>query len=645
MAQFGRPTSDITNAWLSGGWADLDEVTPSDSDYADTGDNPSNDVLEVFVGTGLGDPLSSSGHISRWRVCQTDTGVPESGGGTAANLQFDVVQGTTVIATRAYENVPVSWTTQSLTLSSGEADAITDYSDLRHRFMANAGGGSPSNRRGVGISWTELELPDADTTRKAHVTAFELEAENAPRKAHVTAFELETEIPPLTRGTVGLLAVYIANDGTNPFVATDWEKQLALSTVQVDGTTGELEVETGGVGYLRHSGTGSSSRAKRMLQGVLYTPASPPAGAPQDYPSLIGHMETGASGDDSLGILIVTLNDGGGNGFQVEERDDDVQQGNVGGGLPYKARDTDYRLSIFMDGSNQASGHDFDQSSTINITPTALSSGHAGVGGCCVSDWANWKEWWDTKDRNIVCTNLPAGYKLKVRNSVETVLKSATESSGTATLDVIDVDLSNIADIVVTDGSDVAQRIFTPASGEYIVGGDEYSWPGVASRKAHVTAFELEAENAARAAAVTAFELEAENAPRKAHVTAFELEAENAAREAHVTALEIEAADAPREAHVTAFELETEPAARQAHITAFELEVENAPREARVTAFELEVENAPREAHITAFEMEGAGAPRAAYITAFEMQSEDAFDYGPPARRRGLSLTHMTLGV
>ncbi len=196
MAQFGYPISDVTNAWTAGGWADLDDASPgSDADFAYTADNPGAETLECALTASLGDPASSPDHIMRWRHVLIDGGTVASSAGTGCDLTTQLVQTTTLIggkSTVALDTVQ-AWAADTYTLSSGEADAITDYTDLRIRFVAQGGGGSPANRRGAGVSWFELEVPNEDTTRKAHVTAFELESADAPRKAHVTAFEMEAQ--------------------------------------------------------------------------------------------------------------------------------------------------------------------------------------------------------------------------------------------------------------------------------------------------------------------------------------------------------------------------------------------------------------------------------------------------------------------
>jgi len=171
MAQFARPTSDVTNAWASGGWAEIDEVTPSDSDFAYTIDNP-NSNLEVHLGDPT-DPTVHTGHVVKWRHVLIDGGVAASSAGTGCDLTVTLVQGATSIASKALIalDTVTSWTEDSFTLTTGEAANITDYTDLRLRFAAKGGGGAPGDRRGAGVSWAVLEVPDATSDQTITPTA------------------------------------------------------------------------------------------------------------------------------------------------------------------------------------------------------------------------------------------------------------------------------------------------------------------------------------------------------------------------------------------------------------------------------------------------------------------------------------------
>lgn len=129
MAQFARPTSDISlGGWSGPAWSTLDEAVASDADLTTSPVAPASATLEVKLGI-VEDPLSSTGHVIRYRLGKSATG------GAQINMDISLVQGTTVIATWSHSNVD-ALTTYSQTLTALQADAITDYSDLRLRFSA-----------------------------------------------------------------------------------------------------------------------------------------------------------------------------------------------------------------------------------------------------------------------------------------------------------------------------------------------------------------------------------------------------------------------------------------------------------------------------------------------------------------------------
>lgn len=146
MAQFARPSTDTTNdgAWTDQGggssslFATIDESSPSDSDYIRTAMAPTSDVYVTKL-TNLEDPVSSSGHTVRWRRGK------DASGGATVNETVQLRQGYTnegspgtLIATAvSAAATPDSFTTGTYTLSGAEADAITDYTSLYLRFLAN----------------------------------------------------------------------------------------------------------------------------------------------------------------------------------------------------------------------------------------------------------------------------------------------------------------------------------------------------------------------------------------------------------------------------------------------------------------------------------------------------------------------------
>lgn len=158
MTQFLRPDGDVTNEWASGGWAQIDEVTPSYSDYAYSADNPSADVLEVSLSNPAATPNLGTCTL-RMHETQCDGGVVNSTGGTDVTYTWGVYQGGSTIAeqTGQLANNTGSWASRSLTFST---TLVTAWNDLRVRITADGGGGSPSNRRGMAVAWVELEVPN-----------------------------------------------------------------------------------------------------------------------------------------------------------------------------------------------------------------------------------------------------------------------------------------------------------------------------------------------------------------------------------------------------------------------------------------------------------------------------------------------------
>ena len=125
-AQYARPTSDVSaGTWTASTGSDLfamlDETAADDGDYITS---TTASTCEVALGS-LSDPALSTGHIVRYRISAT-------GGGITVRLR----EGTTTIASWTHDPAPASLTTYSQTLSSGEADSITDYTALKLQFEA-----------------------------------------------------------------------------------------------------------------------------------------------------------------------------------------------------------------------------------------------------------------------------------------------------------------------------------------------------------------------------------------------------------------------------------------------------------------------------------------------------------------------------
>lgn len=155
MPQFARPISTLEN----GGWEPFgastcheatDEETPNgDTDYAEA--DSADTTLKMGLST-VTDPSSSSGHTLRFTAKASGTKGPEK-------LDAYLYQGATLICTAlsAGSITRDSYNLYAYTLTSTEADAITDYSALRIWIAVNALGAGEYIR----VTQAEFEVPDA----------------------------------------------------------------------------------------------------------------------------------------------------------------------------------------------------------------------------------------------------------------------------------------------------------------------------------------------------------------------------------------------------------------------------------------------------------------------------------------------------
>ena len=157
--QYARPdgyaTSDGT--W-SGTFAAMDEVAPSDTDFLASPSGPSvASYYEVTLSDAL-PPSDPAGIVLRYRYAKSG-----DNGGRITNLTVELRQGGAIIASQSHAAIAGAsgsgWQQGILALTAAQAEAITDYTDLRLRFdPSTTGGGAP---RQAQVSWAELELPTA----------------------------------------------------------------------------------------------------------------------------------------------------------------------------------------------------------------------------------------------------------------------------------------------------------------------------------------------------------------------------------------------------------------------------------------------------------------------------------------------------
>jgi hypothetical protein len=156
MAQFLRPDSNVTQTSFTGGFAEIDEATASDADFA-YGANNTAAVLEVGLSNPAATPDPAGTSTVRYRIAKTNAGTV-NGAGNAVAVTPGVYQGATLIQAGTAQTATGTWTQYTFTFTHG---TITDWTDVRLRFTTTASGGSPANRRGGAVSWAEVEAPDA----------------------------------------------------------------------------------------------------------------------------------------------------------------------------------------------------------------------------------------------------------------------------------------------------------------------------------------------------------------------------------------------------------------------------------------------------------------------------------------------------
>ena len=155
MVQLARPDSDISaGLWEPvGGPSSLfdaiNEVTANDStDYIEAL-NGEDTTCELGL-SNITDPVSSVGHIIRFRMQGTGSGGPE-------RCMVQLFDGGSLIADTGSQTSRAAWNTKVYELTTTEADNIGSYTDLRFKITSSNLGGTED----MWVTWAEFEVPDA----------------------------------------------------------------------------------------------------------------------------------------------------------------------------------------------------------------------------------------------------------------------------------------------------------------------------------------------------------------------------------------------------------------------------------------------------------------------------------------------------
>jgi hypothetical protein len=104
----------------------IDEESPGDADYAQSNQSPASaSAVRIKFGS-LTDPATAAGHTVSYRVAK------DYAGGDTIQVTAKLYQGGTLISTDpSTRTLSETFTTYEWALSGAEADAISDYTDLR----------------------------------------------------------------------------------------------------------------------------------------------------------------------------------------------------------------------------------------------------------------------------------------------------------------------------------------------------------------------------------------------------------------------------------------------------------------------------------------------------------------------------------
>ena len=249
VPQMGRPESVVSASNWTGDETDVDEITWDDADYL-VGSEYNNDTIELALNE-LIDPESSDDHIIRIRARK------DNAAGNARGVTVYLVENATVRATWvASADLSNYWTEFSVTLTSGEADSITDYTDLRIRITSTGSTGTPAyNRREVWVSHIELQLPSAPEASSSNdLSADDLtagtptfDAATIAQTFALTADDLTAGEPTFEAPTIGQQFDLAADDlvaGTPMFDAPTIAQQFELAADDLVAGTPTLDAPT-----------------------------------------------------------------------------------------------------------------------------------------------------------------------------------------------------------------------------------------------------------------------------------------------------------------------------------------------------------------------------------------------------------------
>lgn len=625
MAQILVPVSDVDTGDFTPTplWSKVDD----DSTVNATGDGTeitstdnSADQADFSLSTGQ-DPDKSSGHVLRARWYRSQNG-NHSIHGELELWQGVPGTGTLIASLVSAQPIETSEVEDTYTLSAGEADSITDYSDLHLRLIRQGGtGGNPNGRESLNVDLIEFEVPGLD---RAGQTSFaELQTPDAPsgtdRRSQIAHAELEAP------SNIGTGYVHLNSDGsggTDHMQSSDpGSHNLDIGEFEIIAIVASDDYSNGNIQPILSKFNGSSFNGGYKLQitgtGELEVIGYNTSASGVTFTSTSGLL---VSNGEPVWIRATYEADNGNNEAEVnfytstDPIDTDhtgitwTQLGNSvtisNQALPFGLNDRDARIGISLSSEffttpfvGKVHGvwvYDAPSGGTLVADPDFRSADQGWDTGTSGTD--DQGNTWDFRGDAV----WEPGDRTGQISHAELETPSATNDRG--------VEIS-YAELETTDPPRQGQLAFA-----------ELEAP-TAPRTGQVSHAEFETPTAPRTGQISFAELETTEPPRTGQISHAEFEAPDAARQAQLSHAELETDDGPRSGQVSHAELETTDAPRQAQLSHAELEATDAPRQAQISHAEVEAEDAPRQAQISFTELETADAPRSGQVSFTEFEA------------------------
>lgn len=228
--QFARPDADHdTDSWTTSPlWSKVDEGSPGDDTRIQSPGDPSDDTTDdvIFTLSDVSDPGVSTDHVIRveWHEEQT-AGVPATVTGRVRLYLGDPNAGGTLIATLQATVDGATDVTDTYTLTAGEADSITDYSDLYLRVTGEGAIAGPESIT-LFVDMVEFEVPSAGASDTIwHGFGFSLNASD-------TIETVEVGVEWFRENTDPILNVTLSWDG-----GVSWATNQTATNKSVDDDT------------------------------------------------------------------------------------------------------------------------------------------------------------------------------------------------------------------------------------------------------------------------------------------------------------------------------------------------------------------------------------------------------------------------